>query len=68
MTEKICGTCAAFHPTPQTKGGGQCRARPPHSSLVGMQPTPLGQQPVFTASFPAVSEKDWCRIWESEEG
>jgi len=59
-----CTTCDKFHPDQPTKpeNGGQCRAHPPVTVIVGAERDRLTnvQRPLFQTIFPVVLPQHYC--------
>lgn len=52
-----CSTCKFWT---KQKVDGMCQRFPPAGFLVGVQNTPLGQQPAFTSAFPTIRGDLYC--------
>lgn len=65
-----CSTCACFDRGQEDPKMGECKAGPPHASVI-MIPVQnalarsMSMQPQTVSVWPPVPESGWCRAWQS---
>jgi len=76
--QKMCASCAAWHPPEPGGTMGQCRLNPPvpFMAMATTQqsrlsvPDPRQQQqavqPIFPSAWPISPADGWCRQWSKE--